>query len=227
MNHSAPKADPNHTKQSDRTWDALYRRRGIIQARPSPEVVGAIRMFRHARLETVLDLGCGTGRHTRLLADNGFSVYACDQSREALDMASRSVPEAQFQWTRMTELPYEDGFFDGVLCYQVLQHARMDGVLQAVTEVIRVLRSGGMLFLRVPSAEHPEAATGEETEPGTRLGIDAIDGDVPHHYFTRGELDRLFDGFNVLSLVHKHHASGKDPSRPAASWSLMASLHRP
>jgi len=75
-----------------------------------------------------------------------------------------------------------------------------------------------------PSTEHPEGQTGEEIEHGTRLGIDAIDGDVPHHYFTRPELECMFAAFNILSLKHKQHASEKDPSRPAASWSLLAKL---
>ena len=210
------------TRTASRTWGDLYRERGVVQAEPSPEAAWAIDQFHRAGLRSVLDLGCGTGRHTRLLVAAGFSVAACDRARDALKLASATLPGVGFRYAEMTALPYTDAAFEGVLCYQVIQHGRWADICQAVSEMKRALAAGGLLFLRVPSIEHPESNTGREVEPGTRIGIDAIDGDVPHHYFAEPELRQLFADFGITHLAHKHHASGKDPSRPAASWSLLA-----
>lgn len=204
------------------SWGALYREHGVIQPTPSPEVVGAIEAFREAGAQTVLDLGCGTGRHLRLLVEGGFEVHGCERSQEAVAICGRAVPGAALLQADMTALPYASRQFDAVLCYQVIQHDRMIRVWHAAREIQRVLRPGGVLFLRVPSTRHPEASTGSAVELGTRIGIDAIDGQLPHHYFAKAELKGLFRGFEIVSLVHKMHASEKDRSRPAASWSLLA-----
>ena len=122
----------------------------------------------------------------------------------------------------MGALPYEDSFFDGILCYHVIQHAEMSEIRAAVAEIERVLQPNGILFLGVPSTEHPEGNTGRKIEPGTRIGINAIDGDMPHHYFTREEIETLFSGFEIIALQHQYHPSEKDAGRPAASWLLVA-----
>ena len=208
--------------RGERTWEELYRERGVVQREPSPEARRALDAFREAGAVKVLDLGCGSGRHSRLLADGGFRVWGCDPSPEALAIAAEWVPEADFRQGEMARLPYEDGFFDAVLCYQVIQHALVADIRRAVAETARALRPDGLLFLRVPSAEHPEAQTGREVEPGTRLGIDAIDGGLPHHYFTREEIEALFAAWALLDLRHIRHASEKAPTRMSASWSLLA-----
>ena len=212
------------SKCRPRTWDELYRNEGVVQSVPSSEIFAVGAAFRQLGVKSVLDLGCGAGRHARVLADHGFAVWGCDRSREACELAARLVPDGKFETAEMVKLPYSAGFFDAIVCYQVIQHGLVEEAERAVAEMTRVLKAGGSVFVRVPSIKHPEARTGEEIELGTRLGIDAIDGDVPHHYFTQPELESLFVGFNILSLKHKPHPSEKDPSRPAASWSLLAEL---
>ena len=87
----------------------------------------------------------------------------------------------------------------------------------------RVLKQGALLFLTVTSTEHPEFLTGQEIEPGTKINIDAIDGDMPHHYFTEPEIEELFSDFNIRRLEHYLAHSEKNPDRMAATWALYAS----
>lgn len=41
--------------------------------------------------KTILDLGCGTGRHDSLLSDNGYIVHGVDSSNEMLKIANKTV----------------------------------------------------------------------------------------------------------------------------------------
>ncbi len=86
----------------------------------------------------------------------------------------------------------------------------------------RVLRGGGALFLTVTSTEHPEYQTGHEIERGTKMHIDAIDGDMPHHYFTEQEMRELFGHFQIVKLEHYRAPSEKSPGRIAATWAVYA-----
>lgn len=98
--------------------------------------------------ESVLDLACGTGRVTRqlvpLVGEGGY-LAALDISAAMLDVASSS-PElsgTRIDWREgdATELPFEDGTFDLVVCQQGLQF--FPDRVAAASEVIRVLKPGG------------------------------------------------------------------------------------
>ncbi|HRK29745.1 MAG TPA: class I SAM-dependent methyltransferase, partial [Tepidisphaeraceae bacterium] len=74
---------------------------------------------------TVLDVGCGTGRHTSAVAAAGARVTAIDFSRGMLDRA-RAKPECR-DVTFLTHdlsqtLPFPDGTFDVIVCGLVIDH---------------------------------------------------------------------------------------------------------
>jgi SAM-dependent methyltransferase len=97
------------------------------------------------RGETVLELGCGAGRFTEVLAASGADVWAVDASR-AVDAAAETV--AGFENVRLAQadlfdLPFTPASFDRVLCYGVLQHTPEPraAFLAAASQV----RPGGLL----------------------------------------------------------------------------------
>jgi len=203
-------------------WNSVYEKKGIFQKMPSERVVRAAGLFRQKGLSRVLDLGCGTGRHTRYLLDNGFDVYGCDSSQEALEIVRERIPEAPFERCDMTSLPYEDGFFEGIICNHVIQHGRKADSAKAVAEMHRVLAGGGYLFLIAISTSHPKYSTGREIEPNTRIDTEALDGHVPHHFFTREEMERLFGESEIMSLEHFEGPSELDDTTGSAAWELYA-----
>jgi SAM-dependent methyltransferase len=203
-------------------WDSLYQEKGVVQKDLSPKAADAVSFLRTARITRVLDLGCGTGRHTAYLARNGFGVLGCDSSEAALRIAKRVLPDVGFQVCDVGSLPYRNQNIDAILCHAVIQHGALAAAKKAIAEMHRVLRRGGALFLTVPSTEHPEYITGREIEPGTKMNIDAIDGDMPHHYFTEREMRELFGRFDIVKLEHYKAPSEKSPGRIAATWAIYA-----
>lgn len=203
-------------------WDSLYQERGVVQKGLSPKAGDAVEFLREAKADRVLDLGCGTGRHAVYLAQNGFEVIGCDSSEAALRIVKAILPEAEFQACDVGLLPYRDLSVDGIFCHAVIQHGTLATIKKAIAEMHRVLRRGGVLFLTVTSTEHPEYLTGHEIEPGTKMNIDAIDGDMPHHYFTEREMRDLFSRFDIVKLEHYRAPSEKSPGRIAATWAIYA-----
>lgn len=102
---------------------------------------------------TVLDLGCGTGRHTAWLAAAGARVTAIDFSPEMLAVARRKTSgvDVTFLTHDLHEtLPLPQEAFDLVVSGLVLEHLRnLEGFF---AEAHRVLRPGGRA---VVSAMHP------------------------------------------------------------------------
>ena len=81
----------------------------------------------------VLDLACGTGRHSILLATLGYRVEAVDRNPEAL---GKLVGMANID-TRLVDLesddwPYQHPRFDGIVVTNYLHRQRFDALLDAL-----------------------------------------------------------------------------------------------
>ena len=65
-------------------WDGIYKTRGEVQIQVLPRVRRIVPFLKQNKVRKILDLGCGTGRHTVFLAQHGFNVTAIDISDAAL-----------------------------------------------------------------------------------------------------------------------------------------------
>jgi len=98
----------------------------------------------------VLDLACGTGRYSRLLAESGAAdVVAVDFCAPMLEQVSTATRVR----ASMMQLPFVGTAFDVVISGLALGHAT--GVLAWMNEIARVLNKGGILLY---SDFHAEAA---------------------------------------------------------------------
>jgi SAM-dependent methyltransferase len=126
---------------------------------------------------SVLDLGCGTGRHALWLAAAGATVTAVDFSDGMLAEARRKEGAESVCWVvhdLEAPLPFPAEAFDRVVSGLVLEHLRDPGGFFA--EAHRVLRAGGgavvstmhpAMFLRGSQARFTDPDSGEVVQPGS------------------------------------------------------------
>jgi len=97
----------------------------------------------------VLDAGCGTGYGSQILRSAGAErIVAIDIAADAFRGDKDSV---EFAVADIRELPYADGEFDIVVCFEVIEHVeRRD---QVIAEFARVLRAGGLLLVSSPNRD--------------------------------------------------------------------------
>lgn len=104
---------------------------------------------------TCVEVGCGSGRMTPLLAARFDRVIALDVSQAMLDRTREAVGDAPNVELVLGSGERLDGVADGVadtlVCYLVLQHLpRRELVLAYLREFARVLARGGEAFVQVP-----------------------------------------------------------------------------
>lgn len=97
--------------------------------------------------DRLLDVGCGTGRHTRRLADDGVAGTGVDVSFGLLQAAARRLP-GRWVHADARRLPFGDGAFDAAM--SVCQGGfglTLGGDTAVMAEMARVVRSGGRVAL--------------------------------------------------------------------------------
>ena len=105
--------------------------------------------YSETRRGTLLDAGCGGGRAMALLAAAGYRVTGIDISLAALERAHAHTSGAGVVAGAIdSSLPFADESFDAVLSCEVIEH--LVDVPRALSEMRRVLRPGGRLFLSTP-----------------------------------------------------------------------------
>jgi ubiquinone/menaquinone biosynthesis C-methylase UbiE len=102
--------------------------------------------------ERILDVGCGTGHLTRMVARAAGpdgSALGVDPSSEALARARRAtrVANCAFGEGRAEKLDFPDGSFDAVVSSLMIHHLPDDQRTQAIGEMSRVLRPGGRVLV--------------------------------------------------------------------------------
>ena len=134
-------------------WAALYDNDGNpLTALEGPAVHSLFGRLAGCR---ILDIGCGTGRHTAAILDAGAdSVVALDLTPEMLRRARAKLDGRPAHFLRHgfpTPLPFRDDCFDLAVLGLVAEH--LQSLSEALREVARVLTPGGRVVL---SALHPD-----------------------------------------------------------------------
>jgi SAM-dependent methyltransferase len=185
-------------------WNAIFAREGVVFVDPHDDMPHLADLLRQVKAQTLLDLGCGTGRHLLYFGERGFEIYGIDSAATALATTRHCLEEAGLavhlvQGDIFDPLPFEDAFFDAILSVQVIHHARLAQITALVDEMARILKADGLLFVTVPQLQN-QGTQFKQIEPGTFIPLDGIEAGLPHHYFAPEELRDLFKAFSILDI---------------------------
>ncbi len=132
----------------------------------------------------VVDLGAGTGKFTRLLAQTGANIVAIEPVEEMYLQLEKTLPGVRLLPGRAEAIPLDTGSVDALVCAQAFHWFASEVALR---EIHRVLKPGGKLGLiwnvRDESVDWVSAIT---------KIITPYEGDAPRFY--KGDWRKPFDG---------------------------------
>lgn len=216
------------------SWTAHYAQRGPKKSLyPTEWVVRTLAggNYPHLKIDIgrytgarILDMGCGDGRNLCLLLDLGFEVHATEISeaiilklKETANLFERPV---HFRLGRNDALPYENGFFDYMLCCSSCYYLDGDMTWPTVRqELARVLKSGGLMIANFPDEQNSVLKDAKRHHDGSFLITNDPFGIRNGSRFMavaeRGELEPLLaPQFRLLGIGHQNddfyglHVSG-------------------
>lgn len=158
-----------------------------------------------------LDVGCGDGR------TSGFWLRDHGCAYEGVDVSALAVEEARelgFQAQRIDDagrLPFKDGSFEVVLCIEVLEH--LFSPLDALREMGRVLRPGGLLIVTVPNVAYWRrrldlALLGRWNPLGDDRAVSEPWRDPHIRFFNPGSMRRMIAATGLSPIAVGGHAGG-------------------
>jgi SAM-dependent methyltransferase len=126
-------------------YDDLYRDKDYLAECDLIERVFA--SYGQGRVQRVLDLGCGTGGHTVLLAQRGYQVVGVDRSAEMLELARGRGGSARFELGDLGTLDLREAFDAALMMFAVLGYQVGNADVQAALATARRhLQPGGLFF---------------------------------------------------------------------------------
>jgi ubiquinone/menaquinone biosynthesis C-methylase UbiE len=191
-------------------WERMYAMGLFLRQAVHSEIPKIAKHFKARGVKQILDLGCGSGRHTVFLANQGFEVVGLDIALTGLDATFQQLVEAgqtgHVIASDILQLPFIDRVFDAIISVRVIHHNRLRKIQETVVEMWRVLQPNGLVWITVPVPKNHPSAQGREIEPRTYVPCSGCEKGLPHHLFTEEELCALFQTFSILEL-QTHQAS--------------------
>ena len=224
-------------------WDKVYGIRNMTMWEPQQSIVQFVNRFIKKRIaydkykvinnyKKVLDLGCGNGSAVHFLAKNKFDVYGVDISDLAIEIAKDFIFQeglkADLQTCSCDSLPYDDNFFDFIICYGVLDHVPISVAQESIKEIKRTLKSGGLFFCSLISTDSTLFGKGEKVDYHTYLIEEGMEEGEIQHYFDIQEINDLFADFKILDIRQTHEylysSDGKKRLDTSSRWFITSEL---
>jgi ubiquinone/menaquinone biosynthesis C-methylase UbiE len=204
-------------------WNQILREEAYSKEEPDEYVVSFANLLQKRKAKSVLDLGCGAGRHVVHMAKQGFETHGMDISETGLDQTKerlrRENLEAYLVKCDMRNLPYADSCFASVVCLHTVYHQKLRGIQEAMSEIHRLLNKEGFLLMNFLSKRTYSYGKGKKVEENTFMEQEGPEKGVLHHFTDEEEIAQLFKNFKVLDVkLAEREVDGKLRS----SWIVTA-----
>ena len=129
-----------------------------VSTAPERDHADVLTEFLELSGKTVLDVGCGEGRITRILAKFGATVTGIDPGDRQLERAKAAkINQNEYYIKGSAEkLPSDDKVVDIVVFFNSLHHVPVNQLGKAFSETHRVLKEMGLFYIGEPLAQGPQ-----------------------------------------------------------------------
>jgi len=173
-------------EKQQKVWNKLYKNKSIEWKKETKEIPKILKG------KKVLEIGVGNGKTlASIIKMKPKEIVAIDFSQEAVDICKEKFPEVEVICSDVKSMPFEDGKFEFVIIYFILDSLLDWEIEGAINEIYRVLKKGGRVLFQ-DFGEGDFRQEGEELEKNTMLKKNGL----VCHFFSEREVKRLFNHFN-------------------------------
>ena len=197
-------------------WNKIFKKKGKVFIKVQEDIPKILSLFKKHNIKKILDLGCGSGRHTVYFAKRGFDVFGIDISKEGVNITRSWLKKENLQadlkiGSIYNKLPYPDNFFDAVISTNVIHHNKIQNIRKTIKEIERILKPKGLIFITVRKRKfrrfYPKLTIIEKygkqktrykvIEYRTYAPIEGGEKGLLHYLFNKKLLKKEFKNFNI------------------------------
>lgn len=185
-----------------------------------------VRLFKKAGYDAingyVLDSGCGSGRHLKLLSELGAKhIIGTDLSPNAIYLSGNSGISSLIQASN-SALPFKDNRITSVIAWGSLHYCTKKEMKVMVSEIHRILKPGGFLFATLRSSFDTWLRSGTETGNNEWVtDLKDISGSTVS-FSSEDEVKNLLRPFSYHTYGLIERTSFDDISKRISHWVIQA-----
>lgn len=217
----------NNYKQE---WNSSYKSKDNFVFYPHEDIIRFISKYIRKRVgldqfldqndykatPKVLDFGCGIGRHIKLLKEFNLDGYGFDLSQEAINVAKHNFKAlglsdllSKVIVANITDLPYQDKYFDFMLSHGVLDSMPFEVAKKGIDELARVLKNNGLIYFDLISTEDSSCNNSTNFE---RIVEESHEKGTIQTYFNIDKIKELIG--NKYEIVELYNIKKEDELNP-------------
>lgn len=149
-----------------KTWDTVYSEGRSLLIWPDETVVSSLNKHK-GKFNKGIDLACGAGRHTILMAQMGIESTGVDSSKSSIEFAKKRAAELgltniKFINGLVQEIEFEKESFDLVLAWGLIHYLETKDQKEFLNKVYCMLKPGGLFLLTLRSMEDSRRKSAKE-----------------------------------------------------------------
>ncbi|MBI2651918.1 class I SAM-dependent methyltransferase [Candidatus Woesearchaeota archaeon] len=140
----------------------------------------------------ILDLGCGSGRDSKIFADKGYKVIGIDLSRKMIETAKKLVKNVDFRIMDMMKLDFKKESLGAIWANAAFCHIRKKDISKVIKKCYKILKKNGVFYLSLKEGQ------GELLIPDERYsGVGKF-----WSFFKKNEIERILKGcgFKIIKI---------------------------
>jgi ubiquinone/menaquinone biosynthesis C-methylase UbiE len=206
-------------------WEEHYTRERSVLSYPDENLV---RML-HRHLNSIgtmnslkaVDLGCGSGRHLKLLVESGISsVTGIDNSFNALRICRKNY--SSLLQSDNLDLPIKEKSIDIAVAWGSLHYNHKRELPRMIDEIMRILKPEGVLFATLRSERDTLMKKGRHLGNDVwQTNLDDIEGSLVS-FFSESELNEYFCRFSSLNYGIMERSIIGDTGKLVSHWVIFA-----
>jgi len=193
------------------TWDKIYKdykKGGEAWATLSEEIHPLFIQFldkSNFKQKYVFDIGCGTGKYLQFLQKLGFKTDGIDSSETSVEMTKELLGDnSSIQMADMFNYDIEKDKYDLIISVSTIHHGKKEYVQRLISKIQEALIKNGKIFITVPDFESTKKwntfKDHEELSPGTFVPMNGPEKGLPHSFYTKEEVQKLFSKFSNVKI---------------------------
>ncbi len=189
--------------EQSKVWDEIYSGLEIeYEELLRKDLRSLIIRMNDLDVSKILDLGCGYGHWSIILAKVGFDVVAADISKEAIEhlrseLENRDL-DIRTEVIRADDIDSLEEEFDGVISNSVLDHMMLEDTKKVISKMENIMEKDGRAYLTFDCLE--EESDYETLEDGTRMYKKGMKKGTLWRYYSEKEIKEICSQFDILEL---------------------------